>query len=333
LALLALALSSAAAVDQYTDSQAFCADGGGCAAVRASVVGRLLGDALPWLGLLGFGAVVGCSLATRAVLQRVALAAAASGGLAGLALVALQLLVVGRVCSLCLATDLTAVVAGGVAALELRRFALGAPLAPPPSPLGRWLTLAGLLLAALGPPAWFAARPPQLPPYVLAAIRAAGNSSRTVVVELSDFECPYCRAMHPVLSQLLAGYGERVRLVRKSVPLPGHPHAFGAAMAFHCAADQGRGEVMADVLFTSEALGLSDCVGHARALALDVARFERCLAAPETRAAIEHDVAEVRSAGLAGLPTVYVGTERIIGFDAEAGAQPYADALARAAAQ
>ena len=102
-------------------------------------------------------------------------------------------------------------------------------------------------------------------------------------------------------------------------------------MAYRCAADQGRGEAMADVLFTSEALGLNDCVGHARALGLDVARFERCLTAPETRAAIERDVAEVRSAGLSGLPTVYVGRERIIGFDAAAGAQPYADALARAA--
>ncbi len=326
LALLALALSSAAAVDQVADSNAFCAEGGGCAAVRASVVGQLLGDALPWLGLLGFGAVVAGSLATRAVLQRVALAAAASGGLAGLALAAIQLWVVGRVCSLCMATDLTAIVAGAVAGFELRRFTLAAP----PSPRSRWLALAGLVLAALGPPAWAATRPTEVPPYVRAAISAARNRGRVVVVELSDFECPYCRAMHPVLSQVVARYGGRVRLVRKSVPLPGHPHALGAAMAYRCAADQERGEAMADVLFTSEALGLNDCVGHARALGLDVARFEHCLVAPETRAAIERDVAEVRSAGLSGLPTVYVAGERIIGFDAAEGAKPYADAITRA---
>jgi len=323
LALVALALSSAAAVDQYGGGHAFCGDGSGCAAVRDSATGRALGDALPWLGLLGFGAVVAFSLARRAAWQRVALASAATGGLVGLTLAALQLWVVGRICSLCMTADLTSLVAGGVALVALRRFAT----ASPPSALARRLALAGTILAALGPPAWAAALPPEVPAYV----RAAATPGRIVVVELSDFECPFCRAMHPALAQALGAHGKGVKLVRKSVPLPGHPHAFGAAMAYHCAAAQRRGDEMADVLFTSDRLSPSDCVEHARALGLDVARFEHCLAATDTRAAVERDVDEVRRAGLSGLPTVYVGAERFVGFDAEAGARPYAEALERAA--
>ena len=88
---------------------------------------------------------------------------------------------------------------------------------------------------------------------------------------------------------------------------------------------------MADVLFTSDALALPDCLGHARQLGLDGKLFEQCVKAPRTRAAIEREVEQVRRAGLDGLPTVFIGRERIVGFDAEAGAARYTEALARAA--
>jgi predicted DsbA family dithiol-disulfide isomerase len=137
--------------------------------------------------------------------------------------------------------------------------------------------------------------------------------------------------MHPALAEAMKPYGTRARLVRKRVPLPGHPNAFGAAMAHQCADAQGRGEAMAHLLFTSDRIALEDRVEHARTLGLDLDAFGACLTEPATRAAIEREVTEVREGGLEGLPTVYVGSERIVGFDAEAGATPYVDALARAA--
>jgi protein-disulfide isomerase/uncharacterized membrane protein len=322
LALVVLALSSAAAVDQFGQDAAFCGEGSGCAAVRASDVGQLLGDALPVSGLIGYGLVIAASLGGRRTLQRIALVAAATGGLGGAVLVALQLWVIGRVCGLCMAADLAGVAAGAVAIMALRRFVT----APAPSARAIRLTTAGVVLAALAPPAWALGRPPELPPYV----RAAAKHGVVTVVELSDFECPYCRAMHPVLAEALRPHGARVRLVRKSIPLPGHRHALGAAAAHRCAHVQGRGEAMADVLFTTDRLELRDCIEHARALGLDVARFERCVQAKETFDAIEREVDEVRRAGLAGLPTVFVGAERIIGFHADAGATPYAEAIERA---
>jgi protein-disulfide isomerase len=322
LALVVLALSSAAAVDQFGQDAAFCGEGSGCAAVRESDVGRVLSDALPVLGLVGYALVIAASLGRRRAWQRLALVGAATGGVGGAALVALQLWVIGRVCGLCLAADLAGIGAGAVAIVALRRSAT----APPPSTRAIQLSLAGLVLALLGPPAWAFGQPPELPPYV----RAAAAQNVVTVVELSDFECPYCRAMHPVLAEALRPYGARVRLVRKSIPLPGHRHAFGAAAAHHCARAQGRAEAMADVLFSTDRLALRDCIEHARALGLDVARFEQCLAAKETRDAIEREVGEVRRFGLDGLPTVYVGAERIVGFHADAGATPYVEALDRA---
>jgi protein-disulfide isomerase len=161
-------------------------------------------------------------------------------------------------------------------------------------------------------------------------VRALQKPGVVTVVELSDFECPYCRALHPVLDGVLAAHGERVRLVRISIPLPGHPHARDAARGYHCAQAAGRGEEMADVLFNSTALAPADIAAYARALDLDPARFAQCVADPATDRRIDRDVTTVTAAGFDGLPSVWIGDTRILGFDRAARDAPYAAALERA---
>jgi protein-disulfide isomerase len=161
-------------------------------------------------------------------------------------------------------------------------------------------------------------------------VRALHTPQVVTVVELSDFECPYCRALHPVLDELLAKHGQRVRLVRMSFPLPGHPHARGAARAYYCAEAQGRGDAMADVLFSSSELEAADIAGYARSIGLDPIRFAQCVADPAIDRRIDGDIATVIAAGFDGLPSVWIGDTRILGFDRDAGEAPYAAALERA---
>src|SRR5512134_2400316 len=47
-----------------------------------------------------------------------------------------------------------------------------------------------------------------------------GASARVEIIEFSDFQCPYCQRVAPVLKQLVAKYGDRVKLVWKDFPLP-----------------------------------------------------------------------------------------------------------------
>jgi hypothetical protein len=69
---------------------------------------------------------------------------------------------------------------------------------------------------------------------------------------------------------------------------------------------------MADLLFEGR-LGDEHYRKYAEQLKLDVARFEACLQDPAVQARIDADIERFRSAGLRGLPTTFIGPERITG--------------------
>jgi len=82
---------------------------------------------------------------------------------------------------------------------------------------------------------------PRTPLKVLPDDPVAGPpSARVEIVEFSDFQCPYCKRVVPILKQLMAKYGDQVKLVWKDFPLPNHPDARPAAEAAQCARDQGK---------------------------------------------------------------------------------------------
>src|SRR6185503_6117111 len=86
-----------------------------------------------------------------------------------------------------------------------------------------------------------------------AVVRAVYEPGKINVVEFADFECPYCRALHPVLKRVIQDYpADRVHFVRKHVPLEMHELARPAARAAVCTEEQGKGEAMADALVQAE---------------------------------------------------------------------------------
>jgi uncharacterized membrane protein/predicted DsbA family dithiol-disulfide isomerase len=322
-ALAALVFSSAAAAEYFTSHGAFCAPGSGCDAVRASAIGRTIGLALPPLGMIGFAGVVLATLSRSRRTRLFGLAFALTGGLVGLVLIALQAFVVRAFCWLCTGADLCALAAGVCALPLLRR----TPAWREDSARAAGAWRAALVVAAFAPPAWAVSQPTRIPAYV----RSLGEAGKINVIEFSDFECPFCRALHPVLSAAIAPYGTRVHFVRETFPLKGHVHAREAARAYLCARMQGRGDAMADWLFGAGDLSAANCTKAAAALGLDLSRFIACLVDPATEATVARDAAEIEAADFRGLPTVWIGAQRILGFDKSAGAARYTDALARAA--
>jgi protein-disulfide isomerase len=144
---------------------------------------------------------------------------------------------------------------------------------------------------------------------------AAGAASAPIqIVEFSDFECPYCRQLEPVLKQLRARYGERLRLVWKDFPLPIHSQARGAAEAARCAGDQGRFWEYHDLLFANQqALAADDLTRHARTAGLDVDRFAVCVDAGTHRAEIAANLEEGTRHGIEATPTVFINGRAVIG--------------------
>src|SRR6185436_1455724 len=111
--------------------------------------------------------------------------------------------------------------------------------------------------------------------------------------EFADFQCPFCRKLHPLMTELLGEYEGRVNFVRLNMPLASHSQARGAARAYCCAEEQGKGPAMADALFQSETLSPEACEKLAESLGLSMPAFRTCVASPSTDARIDDESARV----------------------------------------
>jgi protein-disulfide isomerase len=104
------------------------------------------------------------------------------------------------------------------------------------------------------------------------------------------------------------------------MPLDMHKNAMGAHLAAVAAGKQGKFWEFHDRLFANqEQLNLEAYKTYARELGLDVARFEKDLADPEVKKAVEADKAEARFLGVTGTPGFFVNG-RFLG-----GARPFSD--------
>jgi protein-disulfide isomerase len=148
---------------------------------------------------------------------------------------------------------------------------------------------------------------------------ARGSASAPVeIIEFSDFQCPYCLRAYPTVKQIIATYGDRVRLVYRHYPLPNHPNARPAAEASACAAEQGKFWEYHDQLFEHQAqLTDADLKQYAAAVRLDTAKFDECFSSRRYGKDIDADMEAGRSAGVSGTPGFFVNGRPIDG------AQPF----------
>ena len=67
-----------------------------------------------------------------------------------------------------------------------------------------------------------------------------GNDKKVMLLEFSDFQCPFCRRVQNTLVKLRTRYNNEVQFAYRHFPLPFHKQARGLAEAAECARDQGR---------------------------------------------------------------------------------------------
>jgi protein-disulfide isomerase len=136
---------------------------------------------------------------------------------------------------------------------------------------------------------------------------------KVVLVEFSDFQCPYCAEAHKTIQQFMAKHQDEVTLVYKHFPLtPIHPQAMPAAKAAWAALQQGKFWEYHDALFSQQdKLGEEFYLATAKSLNLDLEKFERDKTIADS--AIEEDIRLAETLGLSGTPFFVLNGEAFSG--------------------
>ncbi|MDP2625261.1 MAG: thioredoxin domain-containing protein [Candidatus Peregrinibacteria bacterium] len=150
--------------------------------------------------------------------------------------------------------------------------------------------------------------------------------SPIVMVEFSDFQCPYCqRFVEETLPAIEANYIDTglVKLVYRDYPLDFHANATLAAEAAECAGDGQDYWEMHDMLFErlSEWSSLPDptdtFVAYANEIGFYTTSFSSCLENHDMLSEVQADMIEGASYGVSGTPSFFINGYMVVG------AQPY----------
>jgi protein-disulfide isomerase len=147
---------------------------------------------------------------------------------------------------------------------------------------------------------------PAQKPNITGYAAKGANKPKVTIVEYADFECSHCRAATAVVEELVKKRSD-VRVVFKHFPLSFHVNAKKAAIAAEAAGAQGKFWQMHDALFATQDILSDDLIlGHAKALGLDVARFQKDLADPALAKKVDDSRAEGTAFGIAATPAFFV---------------------------
>jgi len=134
--------------------------------------------------------------------------------------------------------------------------------------------------------------------------KKGASEPKVTLVEFSDFQCPACKAFHPVLLQILDKYKADVQLAYRNFPLPMHEDAKLAAVAAQAAGAQGRFWDYADILYNNQdKLKKDDLIKYAESAGMNVEKFKKDLDDSTIIEQVESDLRLGYQIGVNATPT------------------------------
>jgi protein-disulfide isomerase len=159
------------------------------------------------------------------------------------------------------------------------------------------------------------------------ARRKGAEAAPITIIELADFQCPYCRqfnqATMPALDSLYVRTG-KARVVFYNLPFPMHPRSWVASEAAMCAGAQGSFWPMHDRLFANQttwgegAQPAANFEAYATALGLNLEEFRDCTGRDRMAPLILADLMQATTGGVDSTPTFVILREPRAGETPEA---------------
>lgn len=149
-------------------------------------------------------------------------------------------------------------------------------------------------------------------------VRGDLDKAKVVMVEYSDYECPFCSRHHPTLQTILDEFGDDVAWVYRHFPLTSiHPNATPAAVAAECAGELGGNDAfweMTDGLFENISnLGPATYDRLAADIGLNAGEFSECLDSGKYESKVAEHQRGGAAAGVTGTPGTFINGQLVPG--------------------
>jgi len=138
------------------------------------------------------------------------------------------------------------------------------------------------------------------------------KDAQVIIVEYSDFECPFCERFHPTMQQAVEEYEDKIAWVYRQFPLTSiHPRALPAANASECVANLSENDAFwkfTDTVFGNQEKYLTD-EGLAEAAVLagaNKAGFDTCYSVKKFESVVTAQQSGGEEAGITGTPGSFV---------------------------
>ncbi|NIS81063.1 MAG: thioredoxin domain-containing protein [Anaerolineales bacterium] len=142
------------------------------------------------------------------------------------------------------------------------------------------------------------------------------DDAQIVIVEFSDFNCPFCQRFHQeTFTDLMDAYAGQIKFVYRDFPIVGGGQVgFEAARAANCAAEQGDYWAFHDALFSGRYnLDRNGFVQYASGLGMDQTLLEECLDSGRYDDEVQADFREGVELGVTGTPTFFINGIPLVG--------------------
>ncbi|HEX7042668.1 MAG TPA: thioredoxin domain-containing protein [Patescibacteria group bacterium] len=144
-----------------------------------------------------------------------------------------------------------------------------------------------------------------------------GNpNAKVTLIEYSDFECPSCQIMHPIIQKIITEYKDSIRYTSRMFPLPQNKNAQKEAEAALCAGEIGGNKLFwkySDEIFAKTKGGdggvgfaLDKLVPLAKDLNLPKDAFAKCLDSGKMQNKVLEEKESGEVAGIDSLPAIFI---------------------------